>query len=89
MLPQTLSADASTIQMSPKALANAALSVSLNSAQSTSNLVLKLSKSHGLNLGEAVPITDCVETMRDSVDELHQSIAEMKDLDGPNLGSYN
>ncbi|XVF11174.1 hypothetical protein REPUB_Repub08aG0003300 [Reevesia pubescens] len=79
---QTLSAYASTIQTSPRELANAALSVSLKGAQSTSNLVLKLSKEHGLKPGEAVAIADCVETMRDSVDELHQSVAAMKDLQG-------
>ncbi|XVE56361.1 hypothetical protein DITRI_Ditri04bG0003200 [Diplodiscus trichospermus] len=82
---QTLSAYASTIQTSPRELANAALSVSLNCAQSTSKQELKLSKEHGLNPGEAGAITDCVETMRDSVDELHQSMAAMKDLKGPDF----
>ncbi|GMI75630.1 Pectin Methylesterase Inihibitor 7 [Hibiscus trionum] len=80
---QTLSAYASTIQTSPRELANTALSISLNGAQSTSTLVLKLSKEHGLTRGEAVAIADCVETMSDSVDELRQSMAEMKDLKGP------
>ena len=61
---QTLSAYASTIQTSPRELANAALSVSLNGAQSTSTLVLKLSKEHGVKPGEAIAIRDCVETMR-------------------------
>ncbi|KAE8672535.1 21 kDa protein [Hibiscus syriacus] len=80
---QSLSAYASTIQTSPRELANTALSVSLNNAQSTSTLVLRLSKEHGLTRGETVVIADCVETMRDSVDELHQSMAEMKGLEGP------
>ncbi|WRX16964.1 Pectinesterase inhibitor domain - like 10 [Theobroma cacao] len=64
---KTLLAYASTIQTSPRELANAALSVSLNEP------------------GEAIAVADCVETMRDSVDELHQSNAAMKDLQGPDF----
>ncbi|KAK8576449.1 hypothetical protein V6N13_032371 [Hibiscus sabdariffa] len=80
---QSLSAYASSIQTNPRELANTALSVTLNSAQSTSTLVLKLSKEHRLTRGEAAAIADCVETMSDSVDELQRSMAEMKDLKGP------
>ncbi|KAK8485612.1 hypothetical protein V6N11_008475 [Hibiscus sabdariffa] len=60
---QSLSAYASSIQTNPRELANTALSVTLNSAQSTSTLVLKLSKEHRLTRGEAAAIADCVETM--------------------------
>ncbi|OMO98097.1 Pectinesterase inhibitor [Corchorus olitorius] len=80
---KTLSTYASTIQTSPRELANAALSVSLKAAQSTSNLVMKLSKEHGLKPGEAVAIADCVDTMGDCVEELQQSMSAMKDLQGP------
>ncbi|KAI9161319.1 hypothetical protein LWI28_016312 [Acer negundo] len=77
---ETLSSYARTIQTSPKELANAALSVSLKEAQSTSASVLKLSKGHDLRPREAGAVKDCVENMRDSIDELQQSLIAMKDL---------
>lgn len=79
----TLSSYASTIQTNPAELANAALSVSLNEAKSTSALVLKLSKGLELRPREAGAVKDCVENTRDSVDELQQSLQAMKDLKGP------
>lgn len=79
----TLSSYASTIQTNPTELANAALSVSLNEAKSTSALVLKLSKGLELRPREASAMKDCVENTRDSVDELQQSLQAMKDLKGP------
>ncbi|KAJ9679041.1 hypothetical protein PVL29_021075 [Vitis rotundifolia] len=82
---KTLSAYASTIQTSPMELASAALNVSLKGAQSSSNKVLNLSKGQGLSRREAAAITDCIENMQDSVDELQQSLVAMKDLQGPDF----
>ncbi|KAJ4706204.1 putative 21 kDa protein [Melia azedarach] len=80
---ETLSAYASTIQTSPRELANAALNVSLNEAKNTSALVLKLSRERELRPREAGAVKDCVENMRESVEELRQSLQAMKDLEGP------
>lgn len=80
---KTLSSYGSTIQTNPRALANAALSVSLNEGKSISALVLKLSKELELRPREAGAVKDCVENMRDSVDELQQSLQAMKDRKGP------
>ncbi|XP_030463380.1 21 kDa protein-like [Syzygium oleosum] len=80
---QTLSSYASTIQTSPEAMANAALLVTLQSAQSASDMVSKLSKAGGLSQREEGAVIDCVETMSDSVDEIRQSLVAMKGLDGP------
>ncbi|KAL5810945.1 hypothetical protein ACOSQ4_027513 [Xanthoceras sorbifolium] len=82
---ETLSSYATTIQTSPKELANAALHVSLEEAESTSALVLKLSKGNDSKPREAGAVKDCVENMRDSIDELQQSLIAMKDLRGPDF----
>ncbi|KAJ9164070.1 hypothetical protein P3X46_023685 [Hevea brasiliensis] len=82
---QSLSAYDSTIQDDPTQLANAALNVTLQSAESTSNMVLNMSKAHNLRPKGAGPIRDCVENMKDSVDELQQSLVAMKDLEGPDF----
>ncbi|KAL3714054.1 hypothetical protein ACJRO7_006061 [Eucalyptus globulus] len=80
---QTLSPYASTIQTSPKEMANAALLVTLDGALSASNMVSRLSNAGGLSKREARAVIDCVETMSDSVDEIRQSLVAMKTLDGP------
>lgn len=45
--------------------------------------MLKLSNGRALRPREAGAIRDCVETMKDSVNDLQQSLAAMKDLKGP------
>ncbi|KDP22408.1 hypothetical protein JCGZ_26239 [Jatropha curcas] len=83
---QTLSAYATSIQdNNPTQLANAALNVTLKSAEATSNMVSKMLKAHNLMPKEAAAIKDCVETMRDSVDEIKQSLLVMSDLEGPDF----
>ncbi|KAJ0100403.1 hypothetical protein Patl1_19922 [Pistacia atlantica] len=86
MLPARLQQsklNSSTIKTNPRELANAALSVSLKEVQSTSALVQKLSKGRDFRPREAGAIRDCVETIKDSVDDLQQSLAAIKDLKGP------
>ncbi|KAJ9706813.1 hypothetical protein PVL29_002004 [Vitis rotundifolia] len=81
----SLSSYASKIQSSPKLLADTALSISLETALSTSTTITKLSKIHGLQPAEAAAISDCVEQIRDSVDELQRSLQEMEHPGGSNF----
>ncbi|MFS7958510.1 putative pectinesterase [Helianthus anomalus] len=80
---QTLSPYAATININPMELANAALSVSLKSAKSTSKIVRELAKGRDLSMRDGQAVADCLENMSDSVDEIKKSMVEMKDLDGP------
>ncbi|KAL5551098.1 hypothetical protein UlMin_001274 [Ulmus minor] len=73
----TLSSYASKIQRKPQLLAKAALSEALKTARSTSSMMSKLSKSQGLGAGDAEALNDCVEELKDSLDELQCSIGEM------------
>ncbi|WCJ36502.1 Plant invertase/pectin methylesterase inhibitor superfamily protein [Euphorbia peplus] len=73
----SLSVHATKINASPKLLANAALTVTLLSAKSTSSSMLKLSQSHGMKPREVGAMQDCVEELTDAVDELSKSINEM------------
>ena len=81
----SLSSYASKIEGSPKLLADTALSMSLETALSTSTAITKVSKIHGLQPAEAAAISDCVEQIRDSVDELQRSLQEMKHPGGSNF----
>ncbi|XP_011010937.1 PREDICTED: 21 kDa protein-like isoform X2 [Populus euphratica] len=73
----SLSIHSSTIQTSPKLLANAALNVTLSSAKSTSAKMSTLSQRHGLKPREVSAMEDCVEELSDAVYELKNSIDEM------------
>ncbi|XP_077245107.1 21 kDa protein-like [Tasmannia lanceolata] len=74
---QSLSVYASTIQNSPRQLAQTALSVSLARARSASAFVSSLSNTKGMKSRDVAAIKDCVENMSDSVDRLSQSIREL------------
>ncbi|XP_042511104.1 pectinesterase inhibitor 7-like [Macadamia integrifolia] len=82
---QSLSPYASTVHMSPSRLAQVALNVSLRSDRSTSDMVVSISKENDTSPREAAAVADCVETVGDSIDELQQSIGEMKHLHGPDF----
>ncbi|XP_016508511.1 21 kDa protein-like [Nicotiana tabacum] len=82
---ETLSPYSNSIQTNPKELANAALTVSLKGAKSTTNKISKMSKEQDLGPAETHALTDCVENMEDSVDELQKSLLEMKNLNGPDF----
>lgn len=79
----SLSSHASTIQTSPMLMANTALSVTVSTAQSTSGMMLKLSQTQGMKPREAGAMSDCVEEMSASVEELRKSLSEMGQLRGP------
>ncbi|XP_050222251.1 21 kDa protein-like [Mercurialis annua] len=68
---------ASKIQTSPMLLANAALSVTLASATSTSTMMQKLSQSHGMKPREVSAMQDCMEELSNSVDQISRSIDEL------------
>ncbi|KAL7107306.1 hypothetical protein ACP275_06G046200 [Erythranthe tilingii] len=76
----SLSSQATAIKKDPKLLAHAALSVSLDSARSTSADMATLSRAAGITRREAGAMRDCVEELSDSVDELRKSMAEMNQL---------
>ncbi|CAK9161072.1 unnamed protein product [Ilex paraguariensis] len=82
----SLSSHSSAIRTDPKLLAQTALSVSLNTARSTSTMMVKLSQSHGMKPREVAAMHDCVEELSDSVDQLRKSLGEMGQLNGPNYG---
>ncbi|CAL9113620.1 unnamed protein product [Musa acuminata var. zebrina] len=63
------------IRRSPRGVALAALSVSVDKARAASAFARRTSA--GTRSREAGAVKDCVETMQDSVDQLRQSVAEM------------
>ncbi|KAG1362217.1 21 kDa protein [Cocos nucifera] len=81
----SLAAYAPTIQTSPIQLAEASLSVSLSYARDTSTMMTRLSKGKGMSSSEAEAMSDCTESLGDSVDELKQSLKAMGHLGGKNI----
>lgn len=73
----SLSSRASVIQTNPKLLVIEALNLTLVKARSISSLMVRLSKISSLKPREVGAITDCVEELADTVDEIERSIAEM------------
>ncbi|KAM5557111.1 pectinesterase inhibitor 4-like [Rosa sericea] len=76
---------ASTINSNPQKLCSYALSVALKAARNASSTVTKLSKRNGLTHSEALVVKDCIENIRDSIDELKQSVSAMNNLGGANM----
>ncbi|XP_065858895.1 pectinesterase inhibitor 10-like [Euphorbia lathyris] len=81
----SLSIYASTIKTSPKLLADAALNVTLKATSSTSRLMKRISRRHGLSHRVSAAVADCVEVVGDSVFELQRSIGEMGHAKDPNF----
>lgn len=80
----SLSSQASAIRSDPKLLAHAALSVSLEKARSTSAMMVKLAHTHGLTPREVGAMSDCMEELSDSVNQLRKSLREMDKLNASN-----
>ncbi|XP_055826794.1 pectinesterase inhibitor 11 [Solanum dulcamara] len=78
----SLSSRSSAIGVSPLLLAHESLTVSLETAQSTSAMMLKLAHGQGMTPREIGAMRDCVEELSDTVDELRKSLGEMKQLSG-------
>ncbi|OAY57573.1 pectinesterase inhibitor 4 [Manihot esculenta] len=71
----------STIKTNDQTLCTTALNVSLQAASKTSSLAAALSKKRGLSHIEAEVVQDCVYEMRDSIDELNQSLDALGSLE--------
>lgn len=82
---KSLSSYASSIKSNPQKLCNYALSVTLKAARNASSTVSKLSKKKGLTQAEAGVVKDCIENIKDSVDELKQSVSTMTNLGGADI----
>ncbi|MCD9646117.1 hypothetical protein HAX54_035669 [Datura stramonium] len=78
----SLSSRSSAIGVSPQLLAHESLIVSLETARSTSAMMLKLGHGQGMTPREVGAMHDCVEELSDTVDELSKSLGEMKQLRG-------
>ncbi|XP_057952779.1 pectinesterase inhibitor 11-like [Malania oleifera] len=71
---------ASAIQTSPQKLAQTALSLSLNQANSTKAFVSKMNKIKGQKKLVQEALKDCLDEMEDSMGRLGQSIQELRSL---------
>ncbi|OVA19548.1 Pectinesterase inhibitor domain [Macleaya cordata] len=74
---ESLSVYRSTIQRSPRQMAQAALSVSLARARSATNYVSMMTRVEGIKGRDFQAVKDCVDNMGDSVDRLSRSIKEL------------
>lgn len=81
----SLSSHASAIGADPELLAHTALDVALESAQSTSAAMVKIAGRRDLTPRETGAMRDCVEELGDSVAEIKRSLGEMKQLKGPDF----
>lgn len=79
---QSLSSYASTIQQSPRQLAQTALTVSITKAQSTCTFVSRMAKAKGIRRREYGAVKDCLYEMDDSVERLSRSVRELKRMGG-------
>ncbi|KAJ8552784.1 hypothetical protein K7X08_020177 [Anisodus acutangulus] len=82
----SLSSRSTAIGVSPQLLAHESLTVSLETTQSTSAMMLKLAHGQGMTPREVGAMRDCVEELSDAVDELRKSLGEMKELKGKEFG---
>ncbi|XP_060206309.1 21 kDa protein-like [Lycium barbarum] len=78
----SLSRRSTAIGVSPQLLANESLTICLETAQSTSAMMLKLAHGQGMTSREVGAMRDCVEELSEAVDELRKSLGEMKELMG-------
>ncbi|XP_043704091.1 21 kDa protein-like [Telopea speciosissima] len=78
----SLSPYASSVGTNRTKLAIVALKVSLSATRNTSALVTKISQRHDLMSNETANIKDCVDEVRDAIDQLEQSLKEMNYLGG-------
>ncbi|XP_004309057.1 PREDICTED: 21 kDa protein-like [Fragaria vesca subsp. vesca] len=82
---KSLSSYATSIKSNPQKLCSYALSVTLKAAKTSASTVSKLAKKKGITKAEAGVVGACIETIKDSVDELKQSVTAMKNLGGADM----
>lgn len=78
----SLAGRASAIGVSAHLMAHAALTISLETARSTSVMMMKAAHGQGMTRREVGAMHDCVEELSDAVSELRKSMGEMKQLGG-------
>lgn len=78
----SLSSRATAIGVSPQLLAHESLTISLETAQSTSAAMVKLAHGQGMTPREVGAMHDCVEELSDAVVEMRKSLGDMKQLRG-------
>ena len=78
---------ASKIKANPQNLCSTALSISITAAKNSSSTISKLSKDKGLTKIEVAIIKDCIVNIKDSIDQLKQSLNVMDHLGSSNLKS--
>ncbi|KAJ8548388.1 hypothetical protein K7X08_030857 [Anisodus acutangulus] len=76
----SLAGYAPTIKRSPQHLAQTALSISLDRAQSAQSFVNKLCKFKGLKPREYAALKDCLEEMSDTIDRISKSVKELESM---------
>ncbi|KAK4358248.1 hypothetical protein RND71_023858 [Anisodus tanguticus] len=76
----SLAGYAPTIKRSPQYLAQTALSISLDRAQSAQSFVNKLCKFKGLKPREYAALKDCLEEMNDTIDRISKSVKELESM---------
>ncbi|XP_062151801.1 pectinesterase inhibitor 4-like [Alnus glutinosa] len=79
---KSLSPYASEIKGNPQELCKTALSIALQAARNASSTVSNLGQQKTLTPYEASVIKDCVVNIKDSIDELKQSLQAMDRLSG-------
>lgn len=77
---KSLSSYASKIKSNPRKLCIYALSVTLTASKNASSVVSNQSKKAGLTPTEKGVINDCLENIKESIDELDDSLTSMKNL---------
>lgn len=78
----SLSPYASKIKGDPKKLCKTALSIALQAASNASTTVSNLQKQKTLTSYEAQVVKDCIVNVKDSIDEINQSLQAMDHLNG-------
>ncbi|KAL5728172.1 hypothetical protein ACHQM5_001285 [Ranunculus cassubicifolius] len=73
----SLSTYSSSIQTSPRTMAQTALAVSLSRARSAKTFIVQASKSKGMKKREYQAVKDCIVNIGSCVDKLSKSITEL------------
>ncbi|KAL5728843.1 hypothetical protein ACHQM5_001877 [Ranunculus cassubicifolius] len=77
---QSLSIFSSTIQTSPRTMAQTALAVSLSSARTANKFIVKISKSKQMKKREYLVVQDCIVNLGSCLDSLTKSMSELGNM---------
>ncbi|XP_038697287.1 21 kDa protein-like [Tripterygium wilfordii] len=76
----SLSRYASAVQSDPGRLARVAIAVNLSNARKMASYLSNLTREGGTNTGAASALHDCVSNLGDAVDEIEDSLKQMRDI---------